>query len=622
MRFLKLAAASLILTFPTVLAATPAPRAQALLLDRSPVRAAALPERALRSSGVEGRFNSAALDAGRITLQLADGRMAVAVRQQEFVGRRGERSWLGQFEGYPGSLFSVTSYRGNVHGFMHRGAEVYEVESIGGGRVRFYRVDESFFAPEGDPMVSPATTDADTSATESAASVAEPVTQDLLVVYTPAAVSWSGGEANLQTRIVNAVAAANAGYQNSEVGIHLNLVGMAVTHYQETGSMQDALARLRSIGDGYMDDVHALRNALNADLVSLVTLDTDYCGYAYINPDATGAFSVVLPTCFSSHTLAHEIGHNQGNAHDQANAKGSPGAFAYSYGYRTCDHPELANGQSFRTVMSYSCTGERVNYFSNPRVLFNGAAQTGIDHDLDPRRAADNARSMNETAPLVAAFRGGAAAPPAAPTALAGVAVSPTRVDLTWFDNAGDESGYRLERATTGDYAVVATLPAGTTFFSHTGLEAGQSYSFRIVAYNAAGSSGYSNAVQVTTPGISPTPDAPAPASVSWDAATAMASVTWMDVSHEESYEVVRDTWHPKKGAWTSTVTMLVGADLNTLAEELSSGTYRYRVRALGSGGDSAFVAVSCAGVTGCGATAGAGTSAFTVAVGSSGRKW
>lgn len=622
MRFLTLVVAALSLTCSAVTSAAPAPRAAALILDRAPARAAALPARALPASGVEGRFNSAALDAGRIALPLADGRVAVAVRQHEFVGRRGERSWLGQFEGQPGSLFSVTSYRGNVHGFMHRGAEVYEIESIGGGRVRFYRVDDASFAPEGDPQASSSTALADGSLPVAAASAGEPVTQDLLVVYTPAAVSWSGGEANLQTRVVNAIAAANAGYQNSEVGIHLNLVGMAVTQYQETGSMQDALARLRSTTDGYMDDVHALRDALNADLVALVTLDTDYCGYAYINPDATGAFSVVLPTCFSSHTLAHEIGHIQGNAHDQGNAKGSPGAFAYSYGYRTCDHPELANGQSFRTVMSYSCTGERVNYFSNPRVLFNGAAQTGIDHDLDPRQAADNARSMNETAPLVGAFRGGAAAPPAAPSALSGVAVSSSRIDLSWVDNAHDESGYRLERASTGDYAVVATLPAGATSFSHTGLESGQSYSYRVVAFNAAGNSGYSNAVLVSTPVVSPAPDAPAPASVSWTADSATATVTWMDVSHEDSYEVVRDTWHPKRAAWTSTVTMVVGADLGTLAEELSSGTYRYRVRALGSGGDSAFVAVSCAGVSGCGATAGAGATAFTVSVGSSGRKW
>lgn len=622
MRLPTLIAAALILTSAAAIHAAPAPRAQALILDRTPARAAALPERALPSSGVEGRFNSAALDAGRISLTLADGRSAIAVRQHEFVGRRGERSWLGQFEGQPGSLFSVTSYRGNVHGFMHRGAEVYEVESIGGGRVRFYRVDDASFAPEGDPKVSGSLTGPDAMMAATAASLAAPVTQDLLVVYTPAAVSWSGGEFNLQTRIVNAVAAANAAYQNSEVGIHLNLVGMAVTQYAETGSMQDALARLRATTDGHMDDVHGLRDALNADLVSLVTLDTDFCGYAYINPDAAGAFSVVLPTCFSSHTLAHEIGHNQGNAHDQANAKGSPGAFAYSYGFRSCDHPELANGQTFRTVMSYSCTGERVNYFSNPRVMFNGAAPTGIDYDLDPRQAADNARSMNETAPLVAAFRGGTVAPPASPTGLSGVAVSSSRIDLSWVDNAGDESGYRLERASTGDYAVVATLPAGTTSFSHTGLESGQSYSFRVVAYNAAGNSGYSNTVLVTTAVPAPTPDAPAPASVSWDGVAAIATVTWTNVAHEDAYEVLRDTWHAKRQAWTSTVTMLVGADMNTLADQLPSGTYRYRVRAVGSGGSSALVAVSCAGIAGCGTTSVAGATAFTITAGQTGKKW
>ncbi len=79
------------------------------------------------------------------------------------------------------------------------------------------------------------------------------------------------------------------------------------------------------------------------------------------------AFTVVHDdstyACLSNQSLAHELGHNQGDNHNREDSVGYVGAYDYSYGYRLCQTG------GFRTVMSYSCTGgTRVSYFSNPNV--------------------------------------------------------------------------------------------------------------------------------------------------------------------------------------------------------------------------------------------------------------
>jgi LmbE family N-acetylglucosaminyl deacetylase len=95
--------------------------------------------------------------------------------------------------------------------------------------------------------------------------------------------------------------------------------------------------------------------------------------------------------------------------------------------------------------------------------------------------------------------------PPNAPTNLAAQAVSPSQINLTWADNATNESGFRVERASdnagvAGTYSVIATLGANVTAYSNnTGLNAGTTYWYRMVAFNDAGNSGYSNQASATT---------------------------------------------------------------------------------------------------------------------------
>ncbi len=81
--------------------------------------------------------------------------------------------------------------------------------------------------------------------------------------------------------------------------------------------------------------------------------------------------------------------------------------------------------------------------------------------------------------------------PPVAPSTLSVSAYSSTRIDLDWVDNAGDETGYKVERspAGAGSWTEVVALAADTSLYSDTGLAAGIAFDYRVFAYNAVGES-------------------------------------------------------------------------------------------------------------------------------------
>src|SRR5205823_5108210 len=122
-------------------------------------------------------------------------------------------------------------------------------------------------------------------------------------------------------------------------------------------------------------------------------------------------------------------------------------------------------------------------------------------------------------------------APPAAPSNLAATAAaSGSRVDLTWADNADNETGFKVYKSSDeANYTVLATAARRSSAFSWTGASPGSTYSFQVTASNAAGESAPSNTATVTTP-------AP-PAAPSSLAATAAASgsrvdLTWADTAN------------------------------------------------------------------------------------------
>jgi fibronectin type 3 domain-containing protein len=102
-----------------------------------------------------------------------------------------------------------------------------------------------------------------------------------------------------------------------------------------------------------------------------------------------------------------------------------------------------------------------------------------------------------------------AATPPAAPTNLQATAASGTQVNLTWTNNATNQTGFQIDRATDSGFTqnlVTQTAGASATSFVDGGLTPGTTYYYRVRATNAAGNSAYSNTASVTLPN---TPAAP-----------------------------------------------------------------------------------------------------------------
>jgi predicted phage tail protein len=98
---------------------------------------------------------------------------------------------------------------------------------------------------------------------------------------------------------------------------------------------------------------------------------------------------------------------------------------------------------------------------------------------------------------------GSGGTPPAAPTNLTAAAVSITQINLTWTDNASNETGFKIERckgSTCTNFSQIATVGANVTSYQNTGLSGNTTYRYRVRAYNAAGNSAYSNIAQATTP--------------------------------------------------------------------------------------------------------------------------
>ncbi|MFH1170457.1 MAG: S8 family serine peptidase [Candidatus Vogelbacteria bacterium] len=89
---------------------------------------------------------------------------------------------------------------------------------------------------------------------------------------------------------------------------------------------------------------------------------------------------------------------------------------------------------------------------------------------------------------------------PTPPSNFTAVAVSPTQVNLTWTDNADNETGFRLWRSTAGaTYVQIASPVADTISYPDTNVSPSTVYQYAIQTFNTAGGSAFVYA-NVTTP--------------------------------------------------------------------------------------------------------------------------
>jgi hypothetical protein len=155
-----------------------------------------------------------------------------------------------------------------------------------------------------------------------------------------------------------------------------------------------------------------------------------------------------------------------------------------------------------RTFGQRASTGGTVTY-TNTTNLVNGSTYAyyviavNTFPNPDQSSAPSNTATVTVTLPTV----------PAAPTGLAGSAVRITgnffqdRVTLTWTDNANNETDFQIQRSTSPNFtnANTYTVGANVTTFGQDVTRTSNFY-YRVRARNAAGNSGWSNVLFVTTP--------------------------------------------------------------------------------------------------------------------------
>ncbi len=213
---------------------------------------------------------------------------------------------------------------------------------------------------------------------------------DILWVYTPDALNYIGSEAEILALCQQAVDKVNISFLNTGLLCSARIVGLHATEYEET---EDYLYHLRNPNDGFMDEIHGIRDQKAADIVSLVTV-IGYCGVAWVAPtNPSYGFQGCNASCMVSGGSAfrHELGHNLGSQHYVTD---DYGYFPWSSGHRLTPK----GGTEIGTVMG----GNNIPHFSNPNVIYGGVP-TGVP--IGPDEEADNFSAFTVTVPWVADFR-------------------------------------------------------------------------------------------------------------------------------------------------------------------------------------------------------------------------
>ena len=167
---------------------------------------------------------------------------------------------------------------------------------------------------------------------------------------------------------------------------------------------------------------------------------------------------------------------------------------------------------------------------------------------------------------------------PTAPSGLTITSLLANRVSLSWSDNSGNETGFKIQRkqGATGTWVDIKTTAANVTSYTDndTVLRDGTLYYYRVSATNAAGDSAFSNEASGTTPLAKPT------SATATAVSSSRINLTWVDNSASETgYKIERKT--------TSTGTYAqidqVGANVQSYSDTnglVPNTRYYYRVRA------------------------------------------
>jgi hypothetical protein len=382
----------------------------------------------------------------RLKVLLSDGKEIIIVNRRLERDNKKRIAWYGEVEKDPGS-FVLLSVVGNViSGRINTsGGRHFRISYLG---ENIHQVAELITSKFPDDSKDFDFIDTDKPDKEADACPDPAVDIDIMVVYTATARAAAGGAAGMEALIYQCINLSNLTYQNSNVNQRLRLVHFAEVAYTESGNSMTDRDRLRNPSDGFMDNVHTLRNTFAADLVALIVENLENCGRAFIMTTVSAAqepfgFCVMTRSCSADNlTFPHELGHNMGARHDCAadNTINSPFVFNHGFGVA---NPADGSGLSWRTVMATGATAcggvgpcNRVPFWSNPNINFsptNAAATDPMGNNAGVCQA-NNAQTLNNTAATVANFR-----------------CSSPAINNVWMKDSWNDTGLEPDPNTAGD---------------------------------------------------------------------------------------------------------------------------------------------------------------------------
>ena len=331
----------------------------------------------------------------------------------------------GRLEGVDWGTFTLVVSGGIVVGTVRTPEGVYEIRTVGVGTYVIRQIDESSLPPLGEPLEGPLSTP-ETRSESDDVPPDDGYMIDVMVVYTPLAKRREGGRAAIEALIDLFVVETNQAYANSRVTHRIRLVLREEVNYTEDGISRIDLNRLKNDSDGYMDDVHELRDLYAADLVHIVVGRGNVCGRANLNrgespaEDEAYGFGLTVDYC-GGLVFAHELGHNMGLAHDRYQLGVPRTGSHYGYVNQRAFEPGAPESARWRTIMAYAgqCREvggfycPRIAYFSNREVTHNGDP-TGVPVDnpsTDVDGPAHAVKTLNERREITANFRRSSTSP-------------------------------------------------------------------------------------------------------------------------------------------------------------------------------------------------------------------
>ncbi|MBL0339696.1 MAG: fibronectin type III domain-containing protein [Bacteroidetes bacterium] len=175
---------------------------------------------------------------------------------------------------------------------------------------------------------------------------------------------------------------------------------------------------------------------------------------------------------------------------------------------------------------------------------------------------------------------------PVAPSNLSAIASGSSVINLSWTDNATNETSYLVQRSLLAGsgFVTIATLPANSTTYSNTGLAGSTTYYYRIKASNSTGTSANSNVANATTAPLT-IPTAPSNLTAVVNGCNSIL-LSWVDNStNENSFQIRRST--TLNGTYTTIATVAANTTTYSNLSLVTGIKYYYRVRAFNAAGNS-----------------------------------